>query len=138
MCSLSRLFGLVCSGLFFLYRWWSLRQVGWSRKKRLDINKSKEIRLCIHERVKRGWESLGTGGEYYLTTQQETYDNVTCQTAVLHEFSNGMKSRPRSTYLHSLVSVRPFKLASSSLFLLLFDFFKNSFYFHLHQYHRHH
>jgi hypothetical protein len=29
--------------------------------------------------------------EYYPTTQQETYDNVTCQTAVLHEFSAGMK-----------------------------------------------
>ena len=30
--------------------------------------------------------------EYYPTTQQETYDNVTCQTAVLHEFSAGMSA----------------------------------------------
>lgn len=52
--------------------------------------------MVVHSRTSgKGWEPTGTGGEYYLTTQQETYDNVTCQTAVLHEFSAGMKSRPQ-------------------------------------------
>ena len=60
--------------------------------------------MLVHSRTshkeRRGGGRNGlaaVGGEYYLTTQQETYDNVTCQTAVLHEFSVGMKAQ--STYL---------------------------------------
>lgn len=36
--------------------------------------------VCVHSRTSgKGWGAAAeTGGEYYLTTQQETYDNVTC------------------------------------------------------------